>query len=447
MTKQHNHNTLYFRILLILLSTGLVFFLLFQHYYYSGIFTAVVTICLLIELRFFLKDTFLVYERTIASILQNDFSSDFSQHRKFANYSQLFTLYDQLKYKQHETLSKDLVYRALLNTIESGILILEKNDVDWSIFVMNDYFSEHFQVPKVSKWKYLRNQFPALCQLIEDLNFSEVKTTLDIRVNQQDTQTFMMQASRTKTFQTEYYIVLLDSIQKVIEKKEKEAWINLMKVIAHELLNSLTPIRSLSQNIYELTQQTDLTQEDIHDIQQSVATMRNRSDHLQEFVESYRKLAMLPTPQKSTVELSKLLNQSIQIMQPLFKNADIKVYNEVDFDRRIFVDPQQMEQVLINLLTNSYYALLHQEQRTIYIKAESKEKRLFITLTDTGNGIEPEIEDKVFLPFFTTRKEGAGIGLTLSKNIIEAHGGYLAFQQKEGRTTFIICLLDPYHFA
>jgi C4-dicarboxylate-specific signal transduction histidine kinase len=207
-------------------------------------------------------------------------------------------------------------------------------------------------------------------------------------------------------------------------------------------LNSLTPIRSLSQNLNELVQQESLSSEDLEDIKQSVATMHNRSNHLQEFVESYRKLAMLPSPKKEKTELSELVESCLQIMQPLFKKESIAVVNQLNFKRWITVDRNQMEQVIINLLTNSMYALEGKDQREISINAELKEKRLYFIITDTGAGIEPEIEDKIFLPFFTTRKDGAGIGLTLSKNIIEAHGGYLAFENGENGTKFTICLLE-----
>ena len=436
------YQLLFCRLILVVFCVGLSLYLFSEQLLYTGLFSAFVTFLLLTELYFFLRNAFLVFDRTIASILQNDFSADFSQHKSYHNYASLFQLYGKLKEKQHEQLSKDLIYRSILNNIETGILILQKENENWNIFLMNDYFSKHFEVPKVSRWHYLKNQLPSLCELIETQDFQEMKSSLQIRVNKQDTQTFLIQTSATKTFDQEYYVILLDSIQKVVEKKEKEAWINLMKVISHELLNSLTPIRSLSQNLNELVQQESLSTEDLEDIKQSVATMHNRSNHLQEFVESYRKLAMLPSPKKEKIELSELVESCLQIMYPLFKKESITVVNQLNFKRWIMVDRNQMEQVLINLLTNSMYALEAKDRREINISAELKEKRLYLIITDTGAGIEPEIEDKIFLPFFTTRKDGAGIGLTLSKNIIEAHGGYLAFENGENGTKFTVCLLE-----
>lgn len=436
------YNQLFIRILLLLTGFGIVFFIYQRELIYTALFCSLILILLLIEMYHYIKNAFLIYDKTIASILEKDFSSDFSKHKSQDNYAKLFKLYSVLKTNQNEEISKDIIYQSILNNIDTGILILQKQEENWTIFLMNDYFSSHFNVPKVSKWKYLKNQFPALCNLIESKNFEELKTTLQIRVNSEDSQTFVMQTSKTKTYNQEYYVVLLDSIQKVIEKKEKEAWINLMKVISHELLNSLTPIRSLSQNLHELVQQESLSTEDLDDIKQSVVTMLNRSDHLQQFVESYRKLAMLPTPQKEKTEISALVQHCIEIMSPLFKQHGIQIHNEIQQKRWLFIDVHQMEQVIINLFTNSIFALENHENKQITISAEAKEKRFFIKITDSGSGIDTEIEDKIFLPFFTTRKEGAGIGLTLSKNILEAHGGYLAYQNNETQTTFMICLME-----
>lgn len=436
------YNQLFIRLLIIIFGTGVSFYLLEKNLIYTAIFSFFIVSILLIELYLYIKNAFLLYDKTIEAILQNDYSADFSKHKSFRNYESLFKLFNLLKQKQHDQVSKDIIYQSILNNIETGILILKKEETDWAVFLMNDYFSKHFTVPKVSKWSYLRNQLPSLCGIIEEQNFEEIKTSLQIRVNNQDTQTFVMQSSRSKTYNQDYYIVLLDSIQKVIEKKEKEAWINLMKVISHELLNSLTPIRSLSQNLHELVQQETLSQEDLEDMKQSVSTMLNRSNHLQQFVESYRKLAMLPSPKKEKVELSQLIEESLQIMAPLFKQEKIQISNEISFKRWLEIDKNQMEQVLINLLTNSIYALSERKEKQITITAEVKEKRIFITITDTGIGIDSEIKDKIFLPFFTTRKEGAGIGLTLSKSIVEAHGGYLAFQNENDTTSFVICLME-----
>ncbi|OOV28429.1 histidine kinase [Flavobacterium sp. LM5] len=438
---QKTHHFLFLRVLLLFCGVVLSFFLFSKNLIYSCFLSSLLSFLLLIELFFFLKNTMQFYDRIISLILNNDFTSDFSKLSTNANYTAIYQLYEKLKNKENDTFSKDIVYSSILNNIESGILILEKNESDWNIFLMNNYFSKHFMAPKVTKWHYLKTLLPSLCEFIEDQEFKEMKSPIQIQVDKKETQTFVIQTSVTKTLNKEYYVILLDSIQKVVDKKEKEAWINLMKVISHELLNSLTPIRSLSQNLHELIQQDSLSNEDLEDIKQSVITMHNRSNHLQEFVESYRILAMLPTPKKEKAELSKLINDALQIMLPLFKKENITVNNSLNQTLWILIDKNQIDQVFINLLTNCMYALEKKEDKQINISVERHEQRLYIIIADNGNGIEPEIQDKIFLPFFTTRKKGAGIGLTLSKSIIEAHGGYLSFESEENKTQFKICLL------
>jgi two-component system nitrogen regulation sensor histidine kinase NtrY len=436
------YKLLFFRLLAIVAAIEISIYFFRIGLIFTGVFGLFIVFLLIREMYFYVRNFVLLYDKTIASILQNDFTSDFTKHKINKSYDDLFQLYDTLKNRQNEQISKDIIYRSILNNIETGIIILQKQDINWDIFLMNDYFSNHFNVPKVSKWKYLKNQLPSLCEIIEADDFHEIKTAVEISINEQNKQTFVLQASRTEIFERDYFIVLLDSIQNVVEKKEKDAWVNLMKVISHELLNSITPIRSICQNLQDLVEQDSLSSEDLEDIKNSVETMLRRSDHLQKFVEGYRKLAMLPSPKKEKTPLKDLVENCLQIMNPLFKKDEIEVINAVSLKSSINVDPQQTEQVIINLLTNSTNALKNSDQKQILISAEAKENRTYIKITDTGNGVEKEIENKIFLPFFTTRNEGAGIGLTLSKNIIEAHGGYISFKTEEGKTTFEICLVE-----
>lgn len=446
MTKSWRvHNALFLRLFVILLTTGLGLFLFQKGLTYSLFCCICLLTLLLLELYFFFKNVFSFYDKTISAILQNDFSSSYSKEYQFGNYKKLYELYDVLKTRAQEQTSREIIYQSILNNIDSGVLILEKESDEWTIFLMNDYFSDYFTVPKVSKWLYLKNQLPAFCKVIEDNNFEELKAPVQIRVNENsDPQTFILQSSLSKANNKEYYIILLDSIQRVIEKKEKEAWINLMKVISHELMNSLTPIRSLSQNLQDIVNQDTLSNEDFEDIRLSLSTIVNRSDQLQFFVDNYRKLAMLPSPQKTKTELKILLDECIAVMSPLFKKNGITLRNTVDFNRQLHLDKQQMEQVIINLFTNSIFSLENSdaEDRFIEVAASFSNNRFYLTISDNGFGIDAAIKDKIFLPFFTTRKDGAGIGLTLSKNIIEAHGGYLSYQSDEQKTTFIICLIE-----
>ncbi|MBE8725181.1 sensor histidine kinase [Flavobacterium hungaricum] len=435
------YNALFVRVLFLMILFLCSAFLFYKGFRFNAILVGVFGGIFLFEMYFFIKNQSLFYEKTINSILHNDFSTNFPEEHKKANFNSLYQLYDTLKVQKQEQSSKELIYRSILNSIDTAALILEKENDTWSIFIMNDCFSRLFKVPKVSHWKYLKNYLPGLCSEIENVGFSELKTAISIKIEDQDLQTFMLQTSLTQTYNKEYFIVLLDSIQRVIEKKEKEAWINLMKIISHELMNSLTPIRALSQNLLHIVDQEELEEDDFEDIKNSIATIINRSDHLQVFVENYRKLAMLPTPNKQMVQINALFGDCLRIMNPILKAENIELINEINSSRSILIDKNQMEQVLINLITNSIHALKEKSEKKLILSSYTENNRFFIVISDNGRGVDQEIRDKVFLPFFTTRKDGAGIGLTLSKNIIEAHGGYLSYQTDKDKTDFVICLI------
>ncbi|MDA6071687.1 HAMP domain-containing histidine kinase [Flavobacterium sp. AC] len=435
------YNALFVRVLFVMIPFFFCVFLIYKGLYYNAVLVGFFVLLMLSEMYFYIKKQSSFYDKILLSILQNDFSTNFPEQQKKENFQNLSLLYNKLKFQQQEQTSKQLIYQSILNNIDTAALILEKEDDDWSIFLMNDCFSSLFKVPKVSHWNYLKNYLPSLCDEIENVGFTELKSAISIKIEDQDLQTFMLQTSYTKTYEKEYFIILLDSIQRVIEKKEKEAWINLMKIISHELMNSLTPIRALSQNLLQIVDQEQLEEDDFDDIKSSISTIINRSDHLQVFVENYRKLAMLPTPTKQMTPINVLFEDCMRIMSPILKAENIELVNDINSSRSILIDKNQMEQVIINLITNSIYALKEKAEKKMFLSSYTENNRFFITISDNGKGIDQEIRDKVFLPFFTTRKDGAGIGLTLSKNIIEAHGGYLSYQTDEDKTSFVICLI------
>ena len=124
---------------------------------------------------FYIKNQFLFYDKTLLSILQKDFSTNFPEENKEQKFNNLYLLYNTLKYQQQEQTSKELVYQSILNNIDTATLILEKENEDWNIFLMNDCFSSLFKVPKVSHWKYLKNYLPSLCNEIEKTAFYRIK--------------------------------------------------------------------------------------------------------------------------------------------------------------------------------------------------------------------------------------------------------------------------------
>ncbi|MBE8715035.1 sensor histidine kinase [Sphingobacterium hungaricum] len=405
---------------------------------YSSIFIGLLFLLVIIDLFKLLYDYFNQIDKVILSMLYDDYTIDLKRTSHDHTYNHLVDLFEKNKEKEANRASETLIFNQLLNGIDSGILILKGEHVDREVILVNQYFKNYFDLPNLTDWRFLKPFIPAFCQVIEERNFTEFKTTLDIQVDKKERQTFVVQTSLSKIHGETYYIILLDSIQRVIDSKENEAWISIMKIISHELMNSLAPIHALAYNIQEISKQEDISEEDKEDIQTSVSTIINRSNHLQEFVERYRKLTMLPTPQKKKENLAQVVDQVLQNFLLLAKSKGIDLKTSIPEGIDFLVDVSQFEQVLINLMTNSLYAVENAEKKEIAIASYLQQNRLYIELSDTGTLVDTEIVKKIFLPFYTTRKNGAGIGLTLSKSIMEAHKGYLFYQQKEEKNVLVM---------
>lgn len=432
------HKLLFIRILLIITLAVVALILYNKHLLYTVFFLGFCILFILIEIYFLSKKHYENIDQIVLAMLYDDFSllSKKSQNNK--TFEHLQSLYKKLQDKQKEHESKELIYLNILNNIETGIIIFEKEENTWKIFLMNDYFSNYFSVPKTHTLKSLSKMIPNLCAHLENLHFKESKSTVEIKLENENKQTFIIKTSLAKNREATYYIVTLDLIQNVLEKKEKEAWINLMKIITHELMNSLTPIHSLAYNIQEITTQKELSKEDREDLDLSIRTIINRSNHLQHFIDNYRKLTMLPSPIKKPTAVLAILNNSIETMSPILKLNHITLQTDFSSDQQLLWDTAQMEQVFINLLTNSIHSLKESELKKIKIATSIKNNRYYIEIIDTGIGIPEEIKDKIFIPFYTTRKEGGGIGLPLSKNIVELHQGYLSYSQRNKQTVFML---------
>lgn len=431
------HLKVFIRILA-LLGLALVAVWLFQHHYsYTFFISLVVILGGLIELYTYQRKYYGIIDRLVLAMIYNDFSLKSNKKQANETFQHLQQLYQKLQLEQEQNEVKELVYLNILNNLETGIVIFERQENTWNIFLINDYFAQLFDIPKVKSWQNLSRLLPNLTQYLEHLEFKESKTSLDMRIEGEEKQTFMLQTSTTVSQGQEFYIVLLDSIQKVLDKKEKDTWENLMKVISHEIMNSLTPIHSLAHNTLEiLEEETILSADDMEDLKLSVQTIANRTDHLRQFIDNYRKLTMLPSPSKTWVNSAEVLVQSLAILKPICQQYAIDVQTVIETHVSQYWDAKQMEQVFINLLTNAIYAVKNQENKTIVLQVYERNNRLWIDIIDNGKGIPEQIKQKIFIPFYTTREDGAGIGLPLSKNIVEMHNGYLTFNRKDDLTYF-----------
>ena len=237
----------------------------------------------------------------------------------------------------------------------------------------------------------------------------------------------------------EFKLISLQNIQSELEEKEMEAWQNLIRVLTHEIMNSVTPISSLARTLESemedwLDNGQDVNQignDQVEDFHLALHTIHRRSESLIKFVSDFRNMTRITLPNFSDVNVKDLLEHVKALLKNDIQEADITIEDDVPSDLCIRIDEHQIEQVIINIVKNAIQALAendeHGGEKKLWLKAQKKsEGGAYISIRDNGPGIEEEALKKIFIPFFTTKKSGSGIGLSLSKQIMRNHRGNIA---------------------
>lgn len=247
----------------------------------------------------------------------------------------------------------------------------------------------------------------------------------------------------------EFKLISLQNIHSELEEKEMEAWQNLVKVLTHEIMNSVTPITSLATTVEEeLASQLKndqeikaISNEEVEDLHLAVKTIKKRSQGLNRFVQDFRNLAHIPEPKRSEIKVNDLFDEILLLLKKEVQDNEVQINKCIEVQNMVVsADKELIEQVLINLIKNAIQAFEDQTHKLIEVGAHQDEKgNPVLTVKDNGAGIEPEALEKIFIPFFTTKKTGSGIGLSLSRQIMRKHGGTLGVKSKidEGTEFFL----------
>ncbi|WP_299104469.1 HAMP domain-containing sensor histidine kinase [uncultured Tenacibaculum sp.] len=430
---------IFVRILLILVN-GIIVFYTYRNSLFANTLGFFLILCFQLFLFIdYLKKLFADIEKSIDCLLHNDYSNTISKEkRKNSLHNKTALLLEKHRKLSLQNSSETLIFTNILESLSIGVLILRKNDNNTTeVFQLNKAFTDFLQIPKFYNWQLLQSKIGNLNQLITDWRF--LKHTISLTINDKE-ENFFLKTSVTQTNEYQYLIVTLETIQQLIDKKEKEAWYKLMNVMSHEIINTITPISSLAENLDDLIQE-DVDEDALEELSFGLKIIKKRSKHLTSFVDTYRKLAELPLPNKEEFDLVLLVENTLKLFNREFQSKNIETNLFTNVNKEVLADKQQLEQVLINLISNSIYALEGIENPILTIEInQNKEHRTYITVNDNGIGISDEIKDNVFIPYFTTRKDGSGIGLTLSKSIIEAHKGTIKFTSSPNNTSFNISL-------
>ncbi|MEX0884611.1 MAG: ATP-binding protein, partial [Cyclobacteriaceae bacterium] len=240
----------------------------------------------------------------------------------------------------------------------------------------------------------------------------------------------------------QFKLVSLQNIQSELEEKEMEAWQNLIRVLTHEIMNSIAPISSLaatiSSNIREKVKlEASVNPEDLEDYQMGISTIEKRSEGLINFVSDFRSLAHIPMPKFTSIKLIDLFERIEILFQNQLAENEISLTKKIiPKDLLLFADCSLIEQVLINLTQNAIHAMEDSPQKNLMLKAFIDDNgKIIVEVEDSGKGIEEEALNKIFIPFFTTKRKGSGIGLSLSKQILRRHKGNIQVRSTLGKGT------------
>ncbi len=334
--------------------------------------------------------------------------------------------------------------QSIVQNIDVSIIAYQK---DGTVEMINKAAKKLFQI---SGLKNVKQLYQISGELVEKLLTITPGESALIKVQQEDDLLQLaINSTEFKIHNKTIVLVTIKNIQSVLEEQETEAWQKLISVLTHEIMNSITPIASLSSTIdlmiknFQEEQIADpdvnIDSETANEIQQGLQTIHKRSTGLLHFVNTYRNLTRIPKPNFKITTVKNLFDNIIPLMNDEITQAGISFHSEIEpSDIEFSVDIELLEQVVINLFKNAIHALEGVKNPQITMKAFlNKRGRVTIQVVDNGVGILPEVLDKIFIPFFTTKPKGSGIGLSLSRQIMRLHNGSItAYSVPSHGTTF-----------
>lgn len=432
--------SIFLYLLLILILSLLMIWAMSLQYYFTAIFFLITTIIFFFIIFGIIRKLLVNTEHTLLAISKGDYSVKLQPNKLTPEmYSSLSKILEKEKKLSQKHESIRIIYENIIDSVDTGVLILKEEEGEIQIFYSNESFSSLLEIPRFTKWYLLEKRLQTFNKYLKVENWRDVRDVITISLNGKE-QVFSLRTFTTIVYDSKYLIVNLDTLQSIIDRKEKESWYNLMKVMSHEILNTITPINSLSDNLaYVIEDKSEEFGDEFKDVQTSISIIKKRTQHLIDFVETYRSLAELPTPNKERIKIKEILEGSVTVLSAMIDEKNINLEIKVEPDNLTMnLDKKQTEQAVINLLTNSIYAVEEVSNPKILLSAYHIEDKFFIQVKDNGKGISPSIKREIFIPFFTTRSNGAGIGLSLTKNIVQGHGGHISFFEEDGWTCFLM---------
>lgn len=435
-----------FRVVLIGITMALFIYMATRpNMIFAAALTLLIILGQLFELYRFTSQTNRKLTRFLESVKYSDFISGFAHDNKLGrSFRELNTAFNEVLEAFRKARTEKEEHWQYLNTIvqqvRTGIISF---DPDGRIQLINPIAKKFIGIPNPKNIRELATSNPKLFAALMDVQSG--KSTL---YKSGGEYLLTLQSTELRIRGNTVKLVTLQNIQTELQKQELEAWQNLTRVLRHEIMNSITPISSLTSTLREILDH-DLVKKNSHyelktdgaeDLREGLNTIEGRSKGLIKFIDAYREYTSLPQPKLKTIRLMDLIEKVARLLKPEIKKTRIQFDYSCDSEYlTLQADEEMIEQVLINLLKNAMEALEPNPNPRITLKGTYDNNAVIIQISDNGPGIIPEAIERIFVPFFTTKKTGSGIGLALSRQIMQMHNGTLTVESEpDVKTTFTL---------
>ncbi len=428
---------------LLLVSTFLVIFLIHSDdaYLVSTIILLFLFLLQLVSLIRYVEQTNRKLTKLFESIRHTDFTNKFTDNHLGQSFEELNNEFNLVieAFNKNKT-EKEEHFNYLLTVIQHvniGIIVFKR---DGKVDVYNNAVKKLLQINSLRNINNLSTVSEKLPETLLNMRAGDkelVKLFVDDELIQ-----LSIYATQFKMRGEEFLLVSFQDINPELEQKEIESWQKLIRVLTHEIMNSITPISSLASTVSDIIEETrknspprkETDIEAFDDVSHAIKTIEKRSKGLLNFVEIYRNLTRIPKPNFRYFSVDELIDRAMELLAAKLVEHKIKTSIKIlPKDLKILADPDLIDQVLINLLLNAIDAVKETESPNIVIMASiNLNNRITIEIADNGKGIKPDILDKIFMPFFTSKESGSGIGLSLSRQIMQMHKGSIGVRSKQG---------------
>lgn len=403
----------------------------------GGVFFATIVF---FNLYKFVTKRFVEIDDFFESIKYRDFSRWFSEEHgpsDIRNLRKGFNLVNKtFKAINTERQAQFLYLQKILEMIDVGIIAynLETGEVLW----VNESILKTLDLPSFKNVRFVEKRRKELYEKVfETYHYNQKSINLEMR---EENLKVLISDTIFQVEENAFKLIVMQNIEDTLNKNESEAWKKLLSVMTHEIMNSIAPISSLSETLQSEIENKinnpDTHNLELDDINAGITSIKKRSEGLMKFAKTYRTLSKVSEVNKSKILVHELFENIRNLLEPSLNKKNIQLeFKIVNPKLELNIDTHLIEQVLINLIINARDACDGVENSKILVLAEKFREGVQIKVSDNGKGIPEEILETIFVPFFSTKKTGSGIGLSLSKQIMMLHNGRLQVQSEEGKGT------------